>query len=59
MHFLRQSAVLILSVSMAACGGKLLLPDSGIAGQALPACSGPALPSASGPSGTWGVALRT
>jgi beta-glucosidase len=44
---------------MAACGGKLVLPDTGAAGQALPACSGPASPSASRPSETWGMALRT
>jgi beta-glucosidase len=59
MHLLRQSAVLILSVSMAACGGRLVLPDTGTAGQALPACAGPASSSASGPSGSWGIALRT
>ena len=59
MHLLRQSAVLILSVSMAACGGRLVLPDTGPAGRALPACAGPASPSVSHPLGAWGIALRT
>jgi beta-glucosidase len=59
MHLLRQSAVLILSVSMAACGSKYVLPDTHTAGQALPACAGPASPSVSHPLGAWGVALRT
>jgi beta-glucosidase len=59
MHLLRQSAVLIVSVCMTACGGKLVLPDTGTADQAMPACAGPASPSASRPSGTWGMALRT
>ena len=59
MHLLRQSAALILSVSMAACGSKYVLPDTGPAGQALPACAGPASPSVSHPLGAWGIALRT
>jgi beta-glucosidase len=58
MHLLRQSAVLILSVSMAACGSKYVLPDTHTAGQALPACAGPASPSVSHPLGAWGIALR-
>ena len=44
---------------MAACGGKLVLPDTGPAGRALSACAGPASPSVSHPLGAWGIALRT